>query len=191
MPTATHTESLARDARAALWEIEGASWGERFFPGERLRAWFRAIDDPACLLDTLRDMPQTLIHGDCPGALRPGSITMRQNERTYFDWQMVGAGPAPYDLACLHSSARWRFGRIPLSIAEMRSQYLKRLNERLGERVDRYIFDAGVDAARAWRFALLWPQAIVENHVSLLANLRHLQNTVMEPAFASLSRSMN
>jgi aminoglycoside phosphotransferase (APT) family kinase protein len=184
MPTGHHTEGLIRDARAALVEIESAPWGHRFYSRQRLHAWLRVLDDPTCLLDVLVKMPQTLIHGD----YWPGNIAMREDGPAVFDWQMVGVGPAPYDLSCFHSSSRWWFGRIPLSLIEIRSHYLERLNDKLGQRVDRYIFDIGMDAARAWRFAVLWPTVILEHHVGLLANLTHMRATAIEPAFASLRR---
>lgn len=185
-PTGRHTDDLICEAREALLLIGQEPWGEQFFPPERLQAWLRVLDNPACLLDTLTSMPQTLIHGD----YWPGNIAMRQDGPAVFDWQLVGVGPAPYDLACFHSSSRWWFGRLPLSLTEMRSRYLARLNERLGHSVDRYIFDAGMDAARAWRFAVLWPTVIWENHTNLLAGLHHMRATAIEPAYASLRRSV-
>ncbi len=183
-PTGLHTESLISEAREALMQIEQETWGERFFPRERLRAWLRVLDEPMCLLDTLREMPQTLIHGD----YWPGNIAMRPEGPSVFDWQLVGVGPAAYDLACFHSSSRWWFGRLPLSLTEMRGRYLSRLNEQLCSSVDRYIFDVGMDAARAWRFAVLWPTVILEHHTSLLAGLHHMRATAIEPAYASLRR---
>ena len=65
---------------------------------------------------------------------------------------------------------------------------MERLRWRLGELLDRYAFDLGVDAARAWRFAVYWPVVLLENYVSLLAQRRRLQNAVTEPAYASLRR---
>lgn len=183
-PTGQHTESLIREAREALIEIEGQPWAEQFFPGKRLHAWLDVLDRPSCLLDTLTGMPQTLIHGD----YWPGNIAMRADGPAVFDWQLVGVGPAPYDLACFHSSSRWWFGRLPLSLTEMRSHYLARLNKQLGHNIDRYVFDVGMDAARAWRFAVLWPTVILEHHTGLLATLHHMRATAIEPAFASLRR---
>lgn len=183
-PTGRHTEDLIREARAALIEIGQQAWSEQFFPPDRLRAWLNVLDQPSCLLDTLTGMPQTLIHGD----YWPGNIAMRADGPAVFDWQLVGVGPAPYDLACFHSSSRWWFGRLPLSLTEMRSHYLTRLNEQLGHNIDRYIFDVGMDAARAWRFAVLWPTVILEHHTNLLATLHHMRATAIEPAYASLRR---
>src|SRR5205823_7935688 len=61
-------EALGRDvaspveeARAALLRIQAAPWGSRFFTPEQFRGWLRALDDPACLLDVLTQMPQTLL----------------------------------------------------------------------------------------------------------------------------------
>lgn len=186
MPTGRHTVGLALEAAAALRRIESAPWAESFFSKGRLRAWLRVLDEPSCLLDTLADMPQTLIHGD----YWPGNIAMRADGPAIFDWQLVGVGPAPYDLACFHSSSRWWFGRLPLSLTEIRNHYLQRMSER-GLHVDRYVFDVGMDAARAWRFAVLWPTVIVEHHESLLANLHHMRATAIEPAYASLRRCLS
>jgi aminoglycoside/choline kinase family phosphotransferase len=185
-PTGQHTESLIREAQESLLEIGRQSWGQRFFPANRLRAWLNVLDNPSCLLDTLTGMPQTLVHGD----YWPGNIALRAEGPAAFDWQLVGVGPAAYDLACFHSSSRWWFGRLPLSLTEMRSYYLARLNERLGYKVDRYPFDEGVDAARAWRFVVLWPTPILEHHGTLLAQLHRMRATTIEPAFASLRRCL-
>src|SRR5207302_291536 len=128
-----------------------------------MRAWLRVLDDPSCLLDILSEMPQTLVLGDYwPNNIEPNGG---------FAGQSLLVGPAPYDVACLYSSCRWWFGRLPLSLVEMRNHYL----ERLGQGMDRYLFDAAFDAARAWRFALLWPTVILEEHACLLGCLRHLQ----------------
>ncbi|MDQ6695685.1 MAG: aminoglycoside phosphotransferase family protein [Chloroflexota bacterium] len=186
MPTGHHTEGLIREAREALMEIGKASWGERFFPKERLHAWLMLLDNPTPLFNMLSGMPQTLIHGD----YWPGNISMRADGPAVYDWQLVGVGPAPYDLSCFHSSSRWWFGRLPLSLTEMRNHYLERLNEQLGKKVDRYCFDMGMDAARAWRFAVLWPTVILEHHTNFQANLHHMRSTAIEPAFASLRRSL-
>jgi phosphotransferase family enzyme len=186
MPTGAHTQELLEEARSALIEIEGATWGEKFFSRERLHEWLRVLDDPHCLLDILSGVPQTLIHGD----YWPGNIAMRRDGPAVFDWQQVGVGPAAYDLACFHASSRWWFGRLPITLVEMRSHYMACLNERLGYKVDRYIFDIGIDAARAWRFALLWLPTIIEHRAHLLARLSYMRATVIEPAYASLKRSV-
>jgi len=186
MPTGVHTQELLQEARSAVLEIESAPWGEKFFSRETLREWLKVLDDPQCLLDSLSGTPQTLIHGD----YWPGNIAMRRDGPAVFDWQQVGVGPAAYDLACFHASSRWWFGRLPLTLIEMRSHYMLHLNERLGFKVDRYIFDMGIDAARAWRFAVLWPPTIVEHRAHLLARLTYLRSTVIEPAYASLRRSV-
>jgi hypothetical protein len=186
MPTGAHTQELLDEARAALLEIEAASWGEKFFTRERLHEWMNVLDEPSCLLDILAGVPQTLIHGD----YWPGNIAMRRDGPAVFDWQQVGIGPAAYDLACFHASSRWWFGRLPITLVEMRSHYLACLSEHLGYKVDRYIFDMGMDAARAWRFAVLWPSAIQEHRAHLLARLTYMRATVLEPAYASLRRTV-
>lgn len=186
MPVGVHTGRLVEEARAALVEIGCAPWGKRFFPEDNLDSWFRLLDNPADLLDILTDMPQTLIHGD----YWPGNIAMRGEGKrpAVFDWQYVGVGPAAYDLSCFHATSRWWFGRLPLSLVEMRNHYLACLREKLGYKVDRYVFDLGLDAARAWRFATFWPLAILEHHTALLARINYLRATVIEPAAASLRR---
>lgn len=185
-----HSDRLLRQSRAALIEIEQAPWGHKFFTPKQMRAWLAALDDPACLLDILGQMPQTLIHGDY-GDYWPSNTASHAGGLPSFDGQTIAIGPAPYDLACLCLSSRWWFGRTPLSMVEMRNHYLQHLNERLNRPVDRYLFDAGIDAARAWHFAAFWPAAIREHHTTLLAGLHHLQNTVIEPASASLRRCAN
>ena len=185
-PTGHHTEMLVEDSRLALLELEGKSWCADFFPEGHLRAWLNVLEEPWRLLDTLAAMPQTLIHGD----YWPGNIAMRAEGPAVFDWQFVGAGPAVYDLASFYSLSRWWFGRLPLSLAEIRGHYLRELNLRLGEDIDRYAFDLGIDTARAWRFAISWPRSILDHHSSLMSARHRLQNTVLEPSFASLRRCL-
>lgn len=179
-----YAPSLLREARSALLEIESASWGVKFLSKDRMWTWLGVLDDPDRLLATIADMPQTVIHADC----WPGNLAMHTDRSAVPSHQQMGIGPAPYDLASFHSLAKWWFGRVPLTLTEMRNHYLTRLNERLGQNVDRYVFDLGVDAARAWRFAILWPTFIMEHYATLLAALRQLQNAIIEPAFASLCR---
>jgi hypothetical protein len=191
-PLGHDAEVWVRRSRAALDQIERADWGGKFFTKERLHAWMRALDEPSCLLGLLRDMPQTLIYGDSHPfwILDFGFWSVQskiQNPKSKIQNRMV-AGPAPYDFAGFCSSARWWFGQVPLSLAEMRNHYLERLNSRLDQPLDRYLFDAATDAARAWRFAAFWPPFILDHHTSLLAGLHHLQATIVEPAFASLRR---
>lgn len=183
-PLGAHAPALAEDARAALLEIERAPWREAFFPGDRLRAWLRVVEEPAVLLDLFEGVPQTLVHGD----YWPGNIAVHRDGPAVFDWQRVGVGPAAYDLACFYGSSRWWFGRLPLSLAEIRAHYLRALNERLGTNLDRYLFDQGTDAARAWQFAVLWPAALLEHHAHLLGVQSHVRATVTEPAWACLRR---
>lgn len=185
-PMGHHTDGLVREAYAALLNIEKAEWGGKFLPPKQLRAWLNVLDDPTSLLETLGMMPQTLIHGD----YWPGNIAMRTDGPAVFDWQFVGVGPAAYDLSCFYSSSRWWFGRLPLSLSDMRNHYLTRLNSRLDTPVERAIFDMGMDAARAWRFAILWPTVIIEHHSGLLANLHHMRVTAIDPAYASLRRCL-
>ena len=140
------------------------------------------LDCPDCLLDTLQQVPQTLIQWDS----RESGVHVGR----FPHWQTLGAGPAAHDLACFYSSARWWYGRLPMTLAEMRSYYLQQLNRHIPEPLDRYLLDASLDAARAWRFALLWPSFIADQHATLSAHLHHLQATVIEPAHASLRRCL-
>lgn len=185
LPDGDHMESAIVEARAALAEMEGAPWGSRFLLAEEARAWLRVLDNPAPLLETLASMPQTLVHAEC----RPYSLALHDGFST--EGRAMGPGPAPYDLACFYSSSRWWFGHVPLSLTGMRNVYLRRLNERLERPLDRYAFDAAFDTAVAWRFATLWPPAILEYRTSLMANLHHLRATVIDPAGAALRRSLN
>ena len=185
-PMGHHTDALVSEAHTALLQIEEAEWGELFLSKKQLRAWLNVLDDPSPLLETLNMTPQTLIHGD----YWPGNIAMRADGPAVFDWQFVGAGPAAYDLSCFYSSSRWWFGRLPLSLTEIRNHYLAHLNSRLDEPVERAVFDMGMDAARDWRFATLWPTVILEHHTGLLARLHHMRLTAIEPAYASLRRCL-
>jgi hypothetical protein len=183
-PLGQHGLEMAKQARAALLEIGAAPWGSKFFAPGHIRAWLRALDDPAALLGILDQMPQTLIHGGHPQVHTNAST----GATGQFDWQIVGVGPAPYDLACFYSASRWCLGRVPLTLTAMRDHYLQHLNDRLDRPIDRYLFDAAFDASRAWSFLTLWPAAILDRHASLLATRHHLQSTVLEPAYASLRR---
>jgi Phosphotransferase enzyme family len=192
-PTGAHASALAHDAHEALLEIERARWGGDFFSPEDLSAWLDITARPTPLLDILNAMPHTLIHGD----YWPGNIAMRPaahrdaaeaDAPAVFDWQFAGVGPSSYDLACFHATSRWWFGRLPLSLAEMRRHYLTRLNSLLDTRIDRAFFDLSLDAARAWRFATFWPHAILQYSPQLRARRSYLQTMLLAPALASLRR---
>lgn len=177
-----HAGLEVREALVALEEISSAPWGSRFLSEGQIRAWRDVLERPDCLLGTLMAMPQTLIQWDCHGS--------DVHEVGTSSFQALSAGPAAYDFACLYTAARWYYGRLPMSLAQMRRYYLEQLNAHIGEAVDRYVFDMAVDAARAWRFAILWPGFIAERHLALGALLHHLRATVIEPAFASLQRAV-
>ena len=192
-PTGLHAHALAVQARQALLEIEGARWGIEFFTQEEMREWLALLDNPDPLLDILNSLPQTLIHGD----YWPGNIAVKStrdegetNGMAVFDWQFVGIGPAVYDLSCLHSTSRWWFGRLPYSLTEMRGLYLDRLNDLLGYKANSALCTAGLDAARAWRFAIFWPSIILQYSTFLLARRSYIRTMVLEPATASLRRCM-
>ena len=180
----SHFESswAIEEARRALLEIERAAWGERLMPAKETRGWLHLLENPCDFVGILEQMPRTLIYGDEPTGDplgRPGT------ERG-----PVVSGTAPYDVACFYSASRWWYGRLPMGRVEMRNWYLERLNERLGgERLDRYTFDLGFDAALAWRFATGWLPFMAEHHATLLARAAYLRATVIEPAWASLRRS--
>ena len=178
-----NSDCMVEEAHAALMQIDAASWGSKFLPKAQVAAWLRVLDRPGVLLDLLVEMPQTLIQADCP---LPGG--------SFFPAVPGGAqelvtGSAVYDLARFYTMARWLFGRLPLSLVDMRNLYLHELNARLERSVDRYAFDSGIDAARAWHFALYWLPFIAEQHSTLLACRHHLSASVIEPAFAALRRS--
>ena len=193
-PTGAHAATLAHDAHRALLEIESTRWGSAFFSPEDFHAWLDITANSSPLLDILNAMPHTLIHGD----YWPGNISMRPDPHhdatdatAVFDWQFAGVGPSSYDLACFHSTSRWWFGRLPLSLVEMRRHYLSRLNTLLDTRVDRSLFDLSLDAARAWRFATFWPHAILQHSTYLLARRSYLHTTLLAPALTSLKRCLD
>lgn len=195
-PTGADAVRLAHDAHEALLEIESARWGSGFFSPEELRPWLDITADPSPLLDVLNAMPHTLIHGD----YWPGNIGVRSapdhdlaqtDAPAVFDWQFAGVGPSSYDLACFHATSRWWFGRLPLSLVEMRRHYLSRLNTLLDTRIDRSFFDLSLDAARAWRFATFWPHAILKHNIYLQARRSYLHTTLLAPALASLKRCLD
>jgi hypothetical protein len=184
-PTGPDPETLVREARAALIEIERADWGERFLPKSDLHTWLRVLDDPICLLETLAALPQTLVHTGSQILDPLDDIAAGGIKRDPF-----AIGPAPHELAISYSAWRWALARLPLSLAQMRNIYLQRLNEHLAAPFDRYGFDLGFDAALAWRFATFWPAAIIKQRLCLQAALHHLRATVIEPAHASLRRCL-
>jgi hypothetical protein len=183
-PTGHDPETLVREARGALIEIERADWGERFLPKSDLHTWLRVLDNPIFLLETLVALPQTLVH------IGPHANDPLQSAAGAIESDRFSVGPAPHEFAVTYSSWRWTLARLPLSMAQMRNIYLQHLNEHLAASLDRYAFDLGFDAALAWRFVTFWPAVLVQQRLYLQAALHHLRATVIEPANASLRRCL-
>lgn len=175
-------QDAIQEAQSALDKIQRFSRGSKFLSETQIGTLRVLLDDPSPLLSLLQSMPRTLITNTEPGSIE--SSYCGQDNAT------VGIGPAAYDLACFYSSSRWGFGRTPLSMASTRAAYLQHLSNLLPTPVARCEFDEAFDAAMAWRFAILWTQAMADRPLCLLARAHQLQAAVVEPAFASLRRVM-
>lgn len=100
-------------------------------------------------LAPLSRLPQTVIHGD----LRRANIATLPSAISLFDWDFACRAPAAADLAWYWLLHFWCYppsdGRAPEDREPLAAYYLERLNEALGQQLDRAEFE------RAWDLSWL------------------------------------
>ncbi len=159
-------ETFKHRINNALEALRSREKRMRYFPGrlgdegERIvRAAADRIDD---LMEPLRSMPPTLLHGD----LNPNNIIIPENlpdscapeDVALVDWQNVAIGPGVLDIAYLHHLSRYRgndrwgravFGEPLTDWNELAGLYLDALEGEMGRAFDRERFMAAAPAADA------------------------------------------
>ena len=122
------------------------------------------LDDPVPLLEPLRQLPQTLLHGDPSN--RRWRVTVFEDQRLT-GWQTAVVGPGIYDLVSFIE----QFGLIdgsetggslnlrsewPISEETMIDSYLLALSQRLGSRVNTRALRQAIPAARCLYVLTNW-----------------------------------
>jgi len=128
------------DARARLWHAAGV--------GDVTEALFTDLER----LQQARTAPAPcLVHGDChaDNLLRDGA------QRVWADWQVVGPGHGPEDLALLWQRAEYNGAVVP------RSAFLATYAQARGLRVDAD-FEQAVTAAEIDLLLMGWPAFLLE-----------------------------
>lgn len=121
----------------------------------------------------LESLPVTLCHGDC----NTGNF-LRDSSGAWLraDWQEVGRGRGPEDLAFLFQRASFDGGIAPHT--EAITAYHQRLEAETGERIPVATIQRVLDAAELWTRLLHWPahlaQASPEQLATMLQRINHL-----------------
>jgi hypothetical protein len=125
------------------------------------------------LVQPLRSLPATLLHGD----FWSGNIHVHPNgSLTVYDWQHTGIGPGILDLVTFIQSSLWWFSPLPLTPAEIVAHYRRALRQANGARWTNKEWNHLWDHALLWQFLTRWldvlasmPEPILQSHQSLLA----------------------
>ena len=122
------------------------------------------LDDPVPLLEPLRQLPQTLLHGDPNN--RNWRVTVFEDQRL-MGWQTAAVGPGIYDLVSFIE----QFGLLenpeeesaikmrplwPMSEETMVDSYMLALSQRLGSRINTRALRQAIPAARCLYVLTNW-----------------------------------
>lgn len=117
------------------------------------------LDDPLPMLQPLRELPQTLLHGNV--ALRHWHVTLF-DDRILLDWANVTVGPPVCDLVALLEQVEWLRSQAhgdgrewPVSEETMVDSYLLRMHVGLG-RFDTRAMRQAIPAARCLHVLTTW-----------------------------------
>ena len=122
------------------------------------------LDDPVPLLEPLRQLPQTLLHGD-PSS-RHWHLTVFEDQRLT-GWQRAAVGPGIYDLVAFID----QFGLLnagengadlqirqswPVDEETMIDNYMLTLSQRLGSQINTRALRQAIPAARCLHVLITW-----------------------------------
>jgi hypothetical protein len=151
-------------AQAAAGLALSARLGDevRLLDPEQQRAAADLLDDPLLLLERLRDLPVTLLHGNpAPHHWRVSLF----HERKLLDWQDVSIGPSVADLMAFVEQADlipaadggWsQRADFPASEETIIDGYLLGMSQRLGRRFNARLVRQALPAARCLHVLTFW-----------------------------------
>lgn len=168
-PTGRDALTLLEDAQKGLQQIIAASaYDEALTPG-RVQKLLTLARHPRPLLALLQATPFTLLHGDA--GFQNIAIAAGGEPRIWFDWQLVGIGPAVLDLVTFLHPWAYPQAHPPLSFAEMVSSYLNALQAE-GVSLEKTLFVHQVDAALLLRWLSQWAPLLGKYRARLREDIR-------------------
>ncbi|NOX63606.1 MAG: hypothetical protein GXP42_16910 [Chloroflexi bacterium] len=177
-PLGREAEALLAEGRASLECIQTAKAFDQHLTPDRVARLMALAKQPNPLFQALTALPPTLLHGDA--GFQNVAITQDGRRRLWYDWQLVGFGPATLDLVTYLHPWAYPDANPPLSLETMTEVYLERLAQR-GHVVRRDAFTRALDAALLWRWLVQW--------APLLGQYRErLRPTVLERLYAAFER---
>lgn len=120
---------------------------------ERMQVLARLTTLAEQVVEPLRDVPRTFLHGD----YWPGNIAVLKNRsQVVYDWQLAGVGPGVVDLLVFLTKSEWWFGDLPMPREDIVGLYRDNLVQRLGVVWPEEAWQQLWDHALMWRFLQEW-----------------------------------
>ncbi len=149
----------------------------------------KIVDNIDMIVDTLRNSPATLLHGD----YWPGNILIETNSRlTVYDWEDAAIGPAVLDLLSFLQGSSWAFSPLPISPAEIIEHYRSRLAKAGAHAYSSQEFELLWDYAVMWTFVGGWTGRLANTPETLLPmRLSALEEVLFSPLRKAYHRRLN
>lgn len=152
-PTGRDAGALLADARLSLATITAQGQYDDLLTPEIVQMWSTLAQQPRPLLAQLNEAPSTLLHGDA--GFQNVAIAANDAIRIWYDWQLVGIGPAVLDVVTFLHPWLYPTAFPPLPPATMPDIYLTALREQ-GIDYPSDLFWRHLDAAALWRWLCQW-----------------------------------
>ncbi len=155
---------------------------------ERLQVLSKLASDAAHVVQPLRRVPSTLLHGD----YWPGNIAVLEDgSQVVYDWQLAAVGPAMIDLLVFVTKSSWWFGDLPLSEAEIIQLYRQELEERVQIRWEDEEWAELWDHALMWRFLQEWVDLLAAAPDSVLeTRAEELDQVWLDPVTSAVGKRL-
>ncbi len=155
---------------------------------ERMRILAQLTTQADRIVSPLRDVPNTLLHGD----YWPGNIAVTEDgEQVVYDWQLSAVGPAILDLLVFVNKSEWWFDELPLEPAEMVGLYRQQLARRTGSAWEPDHWALLWDHALMWRFVQEWVDLLAASPDPILeTRAEQLDQVWLDPVAAAVERRL-
>lgn len=177
-----HVRAAANSLEQIVDRGRLASWPERVHTMGHLILHADQVIAP------LKTQPATLLHGD----YWPGNISvLADGSQVAYDWQMAAVGPAVLDVVAFALKSAWWFGDLPVTEAEMVSEYREKLAGLSGFRWEQEKWEELWDHAIMWRFLQEWMDLLAASPITLLeTRSEQLERVWFEPLSQAVARRL-
>ena len=155
---------------------------------ERMKVLARLTTSAEAIVEPLRRVPATLLHGD----YWPGNIAiLDDNTQVVYDWQLAGVGPGVIDLLVFVNKSAWWFGELPLTAEKLVRSYREGLDRRSGVQWSDDEWAELWDHALLWRFLQEWVDLLAASPDPLLeTRAEQLDQIWLRPVAEAVERRM-